>query len=174
MGVNGRIAAAFQAQPGKVLCLWGDAGWGSLVRQGKLRDGRFADQLVEACAAVVRSWAPQPAPAWLTCIPSRRHPSLVPDFACRLAAALNLPFYLVLEKTDDRPAQKEMANSSQQARNVDGSLRVQGNMPTGPVLLVDDMVDSKWTLTVAAYLLASHGSAPVYPLALASTANADE
>ena len=83
----------------------------------------------------------------------------------------------MLEKTDDRPAQKEMANSSQQARNVDGSLRVQGNMPTGPVLLVDDMVDSKWTLTVAAYLLASHGSAPVYPLALvalASTANADE
>jgi ATP-dependent DNA helicase RecQ len=165
MGVNGRIAAAFQAQPGKVLCLWGDAGWGSLVRQGKLRDGRFADQLVEACAAVVRSWTPQPAPAWLTCIPSRRHPNLVPDFACRLAAALNLPFHLVLEKTDDRPAQKEMANSSQQARNVDGSLRVQGNVLTGPVLLVDDMVDSKWTLTVAAYLLASHGSAPVYPLA---------
>ena len=67
-----------------------------------------------------------------------------------------------------------MANSAQQARNVDGSLRIQGNVPAGPVLLVDDMVDSKWTLTVAAYLLTSHGSGPVYPLALASTANADE
>ena len=42
------------------------------------------------------------------------------------------------------------------------------------VLLVDDMVDSKWTLTVAAYLLTSNGSGPVHPLALASTANADE
>ena len=123
---------------------------------------------------MVRSWAPQPAPAWVACIPSRRHPNLVPDFARRLAAALNLPFHPVLEKTDDRPAQKQMENSSQQARNVDGSLRIQGNVPAGAVLLVDDMVDSRWTMTVAAYLLISNGSGPVHPLALASTANADE
>jgi ATP-dependent DNA helicase RecQ len=174
MNVTGRIAPDRQAQPGRVLCMWGDAGWGSLVRQGKSHDGQFADQLVEACAAMVRSWAPQPAPAWVTCIPSRRHPNLVPDFARRLAGALNLPFHPVLEKTDDRPAQKQMENSSQQARNVDGSLRIQGNVPTGAVLLMDDMVDSRWTMTVAAYLLLSNGSGPVHPLALASTANADE
>jgi ATP-dependent DNA helicase RecQ len=123
---------------------------------------------------MVRTWAPQPAPAWVTCIPSRRHPNLVPDFAQRLAVALNLPFHRILEKTDDRPAQKEMENSSQQARNVDGSLKIQGNVPAGPVLLIDDMVDSRWTLTVAAYLLTSNGSGLVYPLALASTANSDE
>jgi len=174
LGVSGQIAPEHQAQPGRMLCVWGDAGWGSFVRLGKSRDRRFADQLVEACAAMVRTWAPQPAPVWWTCIPSRRHPDLVPDFARRLAVALNLPFVPVLEKTDDRPAQKEMANSSQQARNVDGSLRIRGVVPAGPVLLVDDMVDSRWTLTVAAYLLAIHGSGPVYPLALASTANADE
>jgi ATP-dependent DNA helicase RecQ len=144
------------------------------VKQGKLHDVHFADQLVEACVAMVGSWAPQPAPDWVTCIPSRRHPNLVPDFARRLAVALNLPFVPVLEKTDDRDAQKDMANSSQQARNVDGALAVRGQVPTGPVLLVDDMVDSKWTLTVAAYLLTSNGSGPVYPLALASTANSDE
>ncbi|HWA09867.1 MAG TPA: DEAD/DEAH box helicase [Opitutaceae bacterium] len=171
---NTAIDPAKNMQAGRILCVWGDAGWGSLVREGKSRDGRFADRLVEACAAMVRSWAPQPAPTWVTCIPSRRHPDLVPDFARRLAAALDLPFLLVLEKADDRPAQKGMANSSQQARNVDGSLRIQGSVPTGPVLLVDDMVDSKWTLTLAAYLLTSNGSGPVYPLALASTANADE
>jgi ATP-dependent DNA helicase RecQ len=67
-----------------------------------------------------------------------------------------------------------MANSSQQARNVDGSLGIRGNVQTGPVLLVDDMVDSRWTMTVAAHVLTSNGSGPVYPLALASTANADE
>ena len=123
---------------------------------------------------MVRTWAPQPAPAWVTCIPSRRHEGLVPDFARRLATALRLPFHAALAKTDDRPPQKDMANSNQQARNVDGSLEIQGNIPLGPVLLVDDMVDSKWTLTVAAYLLALHGSGPVYPMALASTANTDE
>jgi ATP-dependent DNA helicase RecQ len=174
MGVTGRIAPEHQAQSGRVLGVWGDAGWGSLVRQGKSQDRRFPDQLVEACAAMIRSWAPQPAPAWLTCIPSRRHPNRVPDFARRLAVSLNLPFHPVLEKTGDCPAQKQMANSSQQARNVDGSLRIQGKVPAGPVLLADDMVDSRWTLTVAAYLLASNGSGPVYPLALASTANSDE
>jgi ATP-dependent DNA helicase RecQ len=110
----------------------------------------------------------------VTSIPSLRHPDLVPDFARRLAAALNLPFNVALEKSSVRPPQKDMANSSQQARNVDGSLRIRGNVPTGPVLLVDDMVDSKWTLTVAAYLLTSNGSGPVHPLALASTAHSDE
>jgi len=174
MNVTGRIAPDRQVQPGRVLCMWGDAGWGSLVRQGKSHDGRFAEQLVEACAAMVRSWAPQPAPGWVACIPSHRHANLVPDFAHRLATALNLPFHPVLGKTDDRPAQKQMENSSQQARNVDGSLRIQGNVPAGAVLLVDDMVDSRWTMTIAAYLLLSNGSGPVYPLALASTANSDE
>ena len=174
LGAKRKISTAHQAQCGKVLCVWGDAGWGSLVRLGKLHYGRFDDKLVEACAAMVRSWAPQPAPVWLTCIPSRRHPKLLPDFAYRLARTLDLPFHTVLQKTDDRPAQKTMANSSQQARNVDGALVIHGHVPSGPVLLVDDVVDSRWTLTVAAYLLTSGGSGAVYPLALASTTNADE
>jgi len=57
---------------------------------------------------------------------------------------------------------------------VDGSLRIHGTIPAGAVLLVDDMVDSRWTMTVAAYLLLTSGSGPVHPLALASTAHADE
>jgi ATP-dependent DNA helicase RecQ len=61
-----------------------------------------------------------------------------------------------------------MANSTQQARNIDGSLAVRTQaLSAGPVLLVDDMVDSRWTLTVAAWLLRAHGSGEVFPLALA-------
>ncbi len=168
--LTGRIAEGLRAQPGKALCIWGDAGWGSLVRQGKYRDRRFSDELVEGCVRLVRAWKPEPAPAWMTCIPSLRHPDLVPGFAKRLAAALNLPFHAVLEKTDNRPEQKTMANSTQQARNIDGSLVIGAHtLPTGPVLLVDDMVDSRWTLTVAAWLLRSRGSGEVLPLALALT-----
>ena len=154
--------------------MWGDAGWGEMVRVGKYRDAHFSEELVTACAALLREWTPRPAPQWVASIPSLRHPTLVPDFARRLAAALNLPFHAALEKTDARLPQKDMENSSHKAGNVDGALRILGNIPTGPVLLVDDMVDSKWTLTVAAYLLTSNGSGPVYPLALASTANSDE
>jgi ATP-dependent DNA helicase RecQ len=61
-----------------------------------------------------------------------------------------------------------MANSVQQARNVDGSLAItERPLPAGPVLLVDDMVDSGWTLTVAAWLLRTSGAGSVWPLALA-------
>lgn len=168
--LSGKIAANMQAQPGKALCVWGDAGWGGLVRQGKYGDRHFADELVEACVNLIREWNPQPAPAWVACIPSRRYPKLVPNFARRLAAALGLSFHRVLAKTDDRPEQKTMANSTQQARNIDGSLAVCPQpLPAGPVLLVDDMVDSRWTLTVAAWLLRSHDGGEVFPVALALT-----
>jgi len=168
--LSGRIAYDVQAQPGKALCIWGDAGWGRVVCQGKYQDRRFSEELVEASVRLVRQWNPQPAPAWVTSIPSLRHIDLVPDFARRLAAALNLPFDMVLEKTDNRPEQKTMTNSIQQARNIDGSLSISvRTLCTEPVLLVDDMVDSRWTLTVAAWLLRSHGSGEVFPLALALT-----
>ena len=166
-GLRGRIASDRQAELGKALCIWGDAGWGDLVRRGKYHDGRFSDDLVRASAELVRSWNPQPAPTWVTCVPSRRHPDLVPDFARRLAATLNLQFEAVLEKTDDRPEQKTMANSTYQARNIDGSVALRTrNLPPGPVLLIDDMVDSGWTLTVCAWLLRSSGSGAVFPFVL--------
>ena len=40
----------------------------------------------------------------------------------------------------------------------------------GNVLLVDDMVDSKWTFTVCGYKLIERGSGKVYPFALSNTA----
>ena len=168
--LSGRIDTNLQAQPGKALCIWGDAGWGGLVRQGKYHDRRFADDLVTACVSMIREWNPQPVPTWVTCVPSLRHLDLVPDFARRLATALGLAFHTVIDKTDNRPEQKTMANSTQQARNIDGSLALCiERLPSGPVLLVDDMVDSRWTLTIAAWLLRSHGSGEVFPLALALT-----
>jgi len=169
-GIHTASTIPYQAQPGKALCVWGDAGWGGLVRQGKYHDGRFSDDLVAACVKMIQEWSPQPGPAWVTCVPSLRHPDLVPDFAQRLAAALDLPFHMVIAKTDARPEQKTMANSTQQARNIDGSLALNGQpIPPGPVLLVDDMVDSRWTLTVSAWLLRKNGSGEVWPMALSLT-----
>ena len=169
-GVSGFIPLAQRAEYGKALCVWGDAGWGGMVGLGKYRDGQFSDDLVTACVTMIEKWNPQPAPTWVTCVPSLRHPDLVPDFAQRLAAALGLQFHRVIVKTDDRPEQKTMANSTKQARNVDGSLALSGQpILPGPVFLVDDMVDSRWTLTVSAWLLRSGGSGPVWPIALSQT-----
>ena len=169
-GVQGNIRMEHRAEPGKALCNWDDAVWGEMVRRGKCQDHHLADELVRACVKLMARWSPTPAPQWVTCIPSQRHPDLVPDFAARLAKQLGLPFQRVLRQAEDRPEQKMMANSTQQARNLDGSLVVSGEpLPRSPVLLVDDMADSRWTLTVAAWLLRSHGSGKVWPLALALT-----
>ena len=110
--MRGSIRKEHQAEDGFALCYWRDAGWGNLVYSGKYTDNRFSEELVSASLQLIQEWQPQPAPAWVTCIPSRRHPDLVPDFARRLATALGLPFQACLVKTYDRPEQKGMANSA--------------------------------------------------------------
>ena len=166
-GPSKTIDANLRFQPGRALSVWRDAGWGQNVQEGKYESGHFSNDLVTACVELLRRWKPHPYPEWVTCIPSLRRPNLVPDFAERLATALNLPFQPLLARTQERPEQKTMENTSQQARNVWGSIEVRGTPDPSPVLLVDDIVDSRWTFAVAAYLLRSCGSGEVWPLALA-------
>jgi ATP-dependent DNA helicase RecQ len=197
------IPERLRAQEGRVLCMYGDAGWGHEVARGKYQTGQFSDALVTAAAELIQSkWKPEPPPQWVTAIPSRRHAELVRDFAQRLAASLGLPFVPALRQCRETQPQKEMRCSARQLRNVLRAFEVAeapvltsagaaaaangftgmvqrlarrvstsfGNGPTlppAPVLLVDDMMDSGWTLTLAAVLLQHHGSGPVYPFALA-------
>ena len=110
-----------RAEEGRALARLGDGGWDPLIQSGR-RDGRFADELVEAAAEAVRTWR---APVrWVTAVPSQRSGDLVPDFAQRLAATLGLPFHPVLERVADNPPQREMTNSVQQVANVRGAFAV--------------------------------------------------
>jgi ATP-dependent DNA helicase RecQ len=166
---NKYIYTSRKAEVGRALCYWSDAGWGDLVEQGKYKDGRFSQELVDASVALLERWKPSPPPEWVCCIPSSRNPELVPDFARRLADALDLPFVEALEKARENEQQKAMQNNTQQVRNLDGAFAVAPELPPGPCLLVDDMVDSRWTFAVAAWQLRAAGSGPVFPLALAQT-----
>lgn len=172
---KGNIAPEHQAQEGRALCRWGDPGLGVLVRRGKQQGQRFDDRLVDAAARLIRNhWRPDPAPTWLTCVPSRRHRTLVPDFALRLARRLGLPCVECIRKVRDTEPQKTRANSFQQAQNLLGAFAVdRAAVRPEPVLLVDDMVDSKWTFTVLTALLRKAGSGPVYPFALADSSSED-
>jgi ATP-dependent DNA helicase RecQ len=167
-GFTGRINDSYIASEGRALSLWRDAGWGQLVYKGKYEDHHFSDELVSACLELLNKWNPEPAPKWVTCIPSRNYPNLVPNFAERFAQAIQLPFVSCIEKIKDTKQQKEMENSFQQARNLDGAFRV--NLPPkkyAPCLLIDDIVDSRWTFSVVSALLRNAGCKAVYPLALA-------
>lgn len=172
-GFRGSLPPAVRAETGRVLSRWGDAGWGRLVGDGK-HAGHFSHELVEAAVELIRDrWAPQPAPTWVACVPSHRHPQLVTDFARRLAGGLGLPFLAVVTKRRDNAPQKLQQNRFHQCRNLDGVFAVGGQLPAGPVLLVDDVIDSAWTMTIVAALLRQAGSGPVWPFALATTRGGD-
>lgn len=132
----------------------------------------FSDELVAASAEMILSrWDMNPRPAWVTCIPSMRHAELVPGFARRLADALGIPFVPALAKVKHTEEQKGMENRYHQCHNLDGAFEVQaaGADISGPLLLVDDVFDSGWTMTLACALLRQAGSGPVYPFTLATT-----
>ena len=162
-----RIPNELMAQPGRALSRYG-IGWGTLVAEGKA-NGTFSADLITALAEmIVKRWRPDPFPTWITCVPSHNHPDLVPDFARKLSERMNVPFCPVISKTRHNRPQKEQQNSYHQCKNLDGAFGIRGNVPDGPVLLVDDIVDSRWTLTVISALLLDKGSGPVFPVALAN------
>jgi len=167
--LTGNLPKSLRAETGRILCRRGDAGWGALVREDR-RKGAFRDELIDAMARMIRErWAPEPEPRWVTCVPSLRHADLVPSLARRLAERLDLPFRAAIRKTRDNDPQESRENRYHQCRNLDGVFEVDPSIPDDPVLLVDDIVDSRWTMTLAAALLRKAGSGPVFPVALATT-----
>jgi ATP-dependent DNA helicase RecQ len=157
-------------EEGRVLSRWGDGGWGDEVRRCKQEDGQFGDDLLDASIELIAGrWRPDPAPMWVAHVPSTSSGEPVADFAHRLADRLGLPCKDVLERVRPGVPQKTMHNSTSQFGNVDGAFAVRGPVPGGPVLLVDDVVDSRWTLTVVGAALREAGSGPVYPFVLADS-----
>jgi ATP-dependent DNA helicase RecQ len=162
-GVMRKLPEDVRAEEGRALARLGDGGWDPLVQAG-LREGRLADELVQAAADLVRAWA-VPASS-IAAVPSRRPGDPVTDFARRLATALDIAFAPVVERAADRPPQREMANSAQQVANVRGAFAITADPPLGPCLLVDDVRFSGWTLAMVAGQLRRRGAPAVHPLAL--------
>ncbi|HVT46130.1 MAG TPA: RecQ family ATP-dependent DNA helicase [Thermoanaerobaculia bacterium] len=169
------IPERLQHLGGRTLCSWGDEPLGTLVREGKAA-GHFDQRLIEESVRLIRAkWKPEPAPQWVTCIPSRRHPDLVPDLARRIAEKLDLPFVESLIKPNETPPQKSMLNSVQQARNALGAFRtLDGTVRQGHALVVDDLVDSGWTFAAAGMQLRQAGCEGVHVFALARANRRDE
>lgn len=157
-------------QTGLAVCGYYDEGYGSLVREGRNKN-HYADELVSVASDIIQdNWqAWDNIPTVVTSVPSLRRPKLVPDFAKRLAQAINLPYYDLIEHIDQHPAQSDMHNSFQQATNLIDRFRLLHQLNGKPILLVDDFADSQWTLTLVGRLLMQGGSGAVYPFALALT-----
>lgn len=165
--LRGVIPAELRLSPGWALSMYGDGGWGNVVKAAKYGDHRYADVLVDASASLLRACDAGPASAWVTSVPSTSSLQLVADFARRLAAALSLEYRDVVRWSRSGRPQKEMENSAQQFGNVYGAFEVHGPVRPDPVLLVDDIVDSGWTITTIGIALREAGAGPVFPFVLA-------
>jgi ATP-dependent DNA helicase RecQ len=163
---RGMIKAGARAEEGRALAFGADAGWGDVVERALARDQPLPDEIVDGLVKVLTRWEWPERPAWVCPVPSRRHPTLVADLAERLGAIGRLPVHPALERVGESGFQERQANSAQAASGPLQALRVSGQPPPGPVLLVDDEIGSGWTATVAAALLREAGSGPVYPLAV--------
>jgi ATP-dependent DNA helicase RecQ len=163
---KGNIGPNVRVEEGRALSVWGDGGWGSVVRAARATGQPVSDELIDAAARLVKAWDPESAPEWVTAVPSTS--PIVADAVERLAAALGLPFHDVLARRGEPRPQAEMENSAQQVGNVYRSFKVKAYVPESPVLLVDDLVDTRWTFTVAGMMLRIAGGGPVHPLALAT------
>lgn len=172
---SSKILPEYQCEIGWVLSNYGDAGWGKMVSEGKYKKNHFDEELVDASYKLLESFIAENQIQWVTNIPSIRRPDLVRDFAKQLAKKLGLRYVDAIQKTENVRPQKELNNSCLQFENAFNSFEV-SDVLDGNVLLIDDMVDSRWTFTTCGYKLRKMGSGKVYPFALANSAgrNGDE
>jgi ATP-dependent DNA helicase RecQ len=150
---------------GRALAYRGDPGAGAAAAAAIRQGIGFPAPLVEKVASLVEQWEPDVSPAWITAVPNSGETDRTSDFARRLAVRLGLPFVPAVVRVADRPSQSEMYNSAQQLANVRGAFAVHDPMP-GPVLLFDDLVSSRWTMTAVGHLLRTSGVEAVLPIAL--------
>ena len=163
-----KIESEFQFKSGIVLSNYADAGYGMAVQKGKYLDGYFSDELVDASAKILSEFIKNNNIEWITPVTSKRHPKLVPDFARRLADKLDIGYFEGIKKFNAEE-QKKFENSDGQYRNANDSFEII-QVKKENILLVDDMVDSRWTFTVCAMKMRENGSGDIYPFALANTA----
>jgi len=160
---------AHPIEPGRALCYITDPGWGDAFLDAKRTGQPLPDEMVTAAADLISEWLPG-FDGVIVCVPTRDTSRiLVPNFATRLGGQLGVKVTDCLVKVRDNAPQKLMENSAQQIANVTDVFETRGRVPTGPVLLVDDISDSRWTMTILGELLITAGSGPVYPFAVAKT-----
>lgn len=166
-----KISPDEQGQDGRALCAFGDAGWGKFIHEDKYVKNYFREELVDASVELILEWRPDIiAEMCISYVPSLSKPELVKSFAHRLADKLRIPCLDIIEKIKTTRPQKELENSAYQCLNAFEGFAVTSDCPNCNIILIDDMVDSKWTLTVCGYMLKKKGAGLIYPFAIASTA----
>ncbi|MBE1537882.1 RecQ family ATP-dependent DNA helicase [Actinomadura algeriensis] len=173
LGVSGRIAPAEQAETGRALGRLTDIGWGNRLRDlFAAGDTDVPPDMLDAVVTVLAAWDWSARPTGVVAIGSRSRPRLVTGLGHRIAELGRLPYLGELAAVGEPVPRRH--NSAQRLRSVWNALVLPDPLAAalagapGPVLLVDDRVETGWTMTVAARLLRHAGAPAVLPLTLAT------
>ncbi len=177
--VSGKIAADERPETGRVVARLTDLGWGGVLRDlfaAGSPDAPLSDDLLGGCVRVLKDWNWAERPVGVVAVPSVSRPRLVQSVAEGIARLGRLPLLGQLDLADGAPTTTAGGNSAYRLAGVWGRFEVAPELAaalaesTGPVLLVDDVVDSRWTMTVASRELRLNGADAVLPFALGAIA----
>jgi ATP-dependent DNA helicase RecQ len=183
-GASGKIGPGLAAEPGRAVGRLTDLGWGTRLRAllaPGTADGPVPAEVVDAVVKVLAAWDWADRPTAVVTLPSVSRPVLIGSLGERIASIGRLTNLGSLsyapgtgDDTGPGPGPRRH-NSAQRVRSLWDAFTVPDGLRSslasldGPVLLVDDRIDTGWTMTVAAKLLREAGAPAVLPLALAVT-----
>jgi ATP-dependent DNA helicase RecQ len=177
LDLSGKIPAEERAWTGRAIGRLSDIGWGPRLRQAlheQSADMPLPDELFNAAVEVLRTWGWEQRPVAVVAVPSLRRPQLVTTLGERLATIGRLEWLGPLALSRHATATVSRTNSAQRVRALHGALSVSAQqvealrrLDDPVVLLVDDLVDSGWTMALAARELRLAGAREVLPFALA-------
>ena len=173
VAVRGKIPPTEAMEPGRALARLTDLGWGQRLRELLRTDGEAGPELLRACVEVLACWGWAQRPSGVVAMPSRGRPTLVGSLAAGIAQIGPLPLLGTLDLVHGGPTGEPGGNSAFRLAGVWQRLAPSPELCDalagldGPVLLVDDVVSSRWTMTVAARELRLAGASGVLPFALA-------
>lgn len=197
VSLRGKISPAERVEPGRALARLTDLGWGTTLREvfspGR-PDVPLTKGLLDGCIRVLAEWPWAERPTGIVAMPSSTHPLLVASLAEALSSVGRIPLLGTLSSTRQEPGSGAGAgadgpgeithqvprapgerggNSVYRLAGVWRAFEVGPSLATalaeqhGPVLLVDDLIDSRWSMTVAGRVLRAAGAHSVLPFALA-------
>ncbi|TFD04672.1 DEAD/DEAH box helicase [Cryobacterium sp. TMT1-66-1] len=177
VAATGKIALGDRAEPGRALARLTDLGWGGPLRdlfETQGTDAAAPPAMLAACVRVLAEWEWAERPVAIVGVPSRRHPLLIDSVAASLASIGRLPWLGALSWANGGPTGEPGGSSAYRLSSVWDRFAVGPELAEAlapfagrPILLIDDLADSRWTLTVASRVLRQHGASAVLPFALA-------
>jgi ATP-dependent DNA helicase RecQ len=156
-------------EPGHALGRLSDVGWGPRLRELLAApDAEIPEDLFRAAVDVLAQWRWETRPAQVAWVPSRTRPKLVESLATRLAKIGRLQLVGPLVRVRHEPSSSGRSNSAQRLKAVYAAFSAEGlELSEAPLLLIDDLSDSGWTLTEATRVLREAGAGSVLPFVLA-------